>query len=301
MPQFMWEGLFPILYVLVPGVVMALFAAYYQNRRKKEIQIEGKLAIERIDGYVKIFNFLYEAQDLRNPTLEEETRAQHILCYFDVPVFRFEYPAAFTDQASFESFYSRMVDLRRNYEIYLDDPTIGQLNKSTSIYTQMKLWLDAFCDTEHTVELNLKESVARHNIDWMYKLAGMMLFSICTESCARFEQMVNKQLNHFSLTYRKHRLCVWFRKRRDVVLHWFDTHSRKNGLWAAICRIILLILIGRDGRSKIHIIKAIVAVMTYVHFSDRYTPKEFFEKKRLPKEDELALFGKVFMAMVHTS
>ena len=56
----MWEGVFSVLNVLVPGVVLALFAAYYKNRRKREIKIEGKLAVERIDGYEHILKAFFE-------------------------------------------------------------------------------------------------------------------------------------------------------------------------------------------------------------------------------------------------
>lgn len=41
--------------------------------------------------------------------------------------------------------------------------------------------------------------------------------------------------------------------------------------------------------------------MRYVHFSDRYSPKEFFEGKRIPSDEEQLLYGQAFMAMVHKS
>ena len=66
MSQFTWEGIFGILNVLVPGGIMTLFAAYYQNRRKREIKIEGKIAIDRIDGYEKILSMYYDAQELQD-------------------------------------------------------------------------------------------------------------------------------------------------------------------------------------------------------------------------------------------
>lgn len=301
MPQFMWEGIFPILYVLVPGVVLALFAAYYQNRRKKEIQIEGKLAIERIDGYEQILNSLYEAQYLNSPTFEEERNAERILGYFDVQTFHYEYPNAFRDEVSFDTFYKRIGDLHRCYDIYLDGVTRRQLSRSTSFYTQIKLWLDAFCDTEHAVDLKLKESVARRNIDWVYRLTGMLVYSHCTKSFAQFEQVVCDQLNNFSLTYRKHRLRkLWWRV-EEAVMHIFDVGSRKKGLWSRICNSVVGQYIGKDGRDFARIMDVVVQVMRYVHFSDRYTPEEYFEKKRQPTEKELALFGNVFMSMLHKS
>jgi len=297
----MWEGIFPILYILVPGVVLALFAAYYQNRRKREIQIEGKLAVERIDGYEQILNCLYEAQSLNTPTLKEERLADSIFAYFDVRTFHNEYPNCFKDEASFDAFYKRIGDLNRYYEIYLDDVTRRQLSKSTSFYTQMKLWLDAFCDTEHTVDLKLKESVARRNIDWMYKLTGMLMFSHCTRSFAQFEQVVCDRLNHFSLTYRKHRLRKLWWKTEEAVMHIFDVGSGKKGLWGRICKGIVWMYMGKEGRDLMHIMPILIEVMKYVHFSDRYTPEEFFEQKRQPREKELALFGEVLLAMVHKS
>lgn len=301
MPQFMWEGLFPILFVLVPGIVLALFAAYYLNKRKREIQIEGKLALERIDGYEQILNCLYEAQNLITPTLKDARSAERILCFFDVLTFHYEYPNAFKDEAAFDAFYKQIGDFKRYYEIYLDGVTIRELSKSTSFYTQMKLWLDAFCDTEHAVDLKLKDSVARRNIDWMYKLTGMLLYSHCTRSFAQFEQVVCNQLNHFSLTYRKHRLRKLCWKIEAAVMHVFDVGSRKNGLWGRMCKGVVWKYIGKDGRDLAHIMEVVVQVMTYVHFSDRFTPEEYFEKKRQPAEKELALFGEVLMAMVHKS
>ena len=87
MPQYIWDGIFSILNVLVPSVVLALFASHYQNRRKREIQIEGKLAINRIDGYEQILSCFYEGQNLHEISLKEEDKATAILRYFDVETF----------------------------------------------------------------------------------------------------------------------------------------------------------------------------------------------------------------------
>lgn len=191
---------------MLPGIVLAFFAAYYQNRRKREIQIEGKPAIERIDGYEQILSCLYEGQDNHEMTLEEEKKAATILAYFDVDTFRFRCPNAFRNEASFEKFYKQLKTLQKDYQIYLDDEASRQLDKSVGVYTRLKNWMDAFCDTENTVDLKLTESVAREHIDWMYKLMGIMMFSHCTRAFAEFDMVVYKQMNRFYLTYRKHRI-----------------------------------------------------------------------------------------------
>ena len=104
MPQYIWEGIFPILNVLVSGVVLALFAVYYQSRRKREIQIEGKLAIDRINGYEQILSCFYEGQDIHEVSLKEEYEAKAILGYFDVETYRYQCPNAFMDEDSFDDF-----------------------------------------------------------------------------------------------------------------------------------------------------------------------------------------------------
>ena len=300
MPQYIWEGLFPILNVLVPGVVLALFAAHYQNRRKREIQIEGKLSIDRIDGYEQILSCFYEAQDIHEVTLKEEQDAKAILDYFDVQTFRYQCPNAFRNEESFDAFYERLKILQKDYQIYLDDKASRQLNRSVGIYTQFKLWMDAFCDTEHSVDLKMKDAVAREHIDWMYKLMGMIMFSHCTRAYAELDMVVCKQMNRFYLTYRKHRIRRWLRSISEKIIHVFDVNMGRKGLIGAICHLVVSLFMGR-GRDFSRIMETVVGVMRYVHFSDRYTPHEFFEGRRTPGKEEVASYGEVFMAMVHRS
>ena len=301
MPQYIWEGLFRILGVLVPGVVMALFATYYQNKRKREIQIEGKLAVERIDGYEQILSCFYDGQNIHEVTLQEEKKAAAILGYFDVDTFRYQCPSAFWDEKSFDVFYSRLIQLQKDYQLYLDDEASRQLNKSVAFYSSLKKWMDAFCDTEHTIDLGIEESLARANIDWMYKLMGMMMYSHCTRTYAELDRVVCKQMNRFYLTYRRHRIRRALREMRDRIVHMFDVNMGRNGLRGRISRYVIQLYIGREMRDIGHIIETAVQLMRYVHFSDRFTPQEYFEGKRGPSENEIALYAQVFMAMAHKS
>ena len=301
MPQYIWEGLFSILNVLVPGVVLALFAAYYQNRRKREIKIEGKLAIDRINSYEKILACFCEGQELNDATLEEEKSAERILGYFDVETFHYAYPNALKNEEDFDAFYKRLTDLQREYQIYIDEETSRQLDKSVGIYTRLKLWMDAFCDTEHVVDLKVKKDVAREHIDWMYKLTGMMMFSHCTRAFAQLDRVVCKQINRFSLTYRKHRLRQWVREISESILFRIDKYSHKEGVMGIFCQWLLLLSLGKEDKDMMRIMETVVEVMRYVHFSDRYTPQEFFEGIKGPNEKKMTLYGQAFMAMVHRS
>lgn len=66
------NNIFGLLNYLVPGITLAIFAAFYQNRRKREIQIEGNLAVSRIDSYEQVLSLLFEVQKLETPTLADE-------------------------------------------------------------------------------------------------------------------------------------------------------------------------------------------------------------------------------------
>lgn len=301
MPQYIWEGVFSILNVLVPGVVLALFAAYYQNRRKREIQIEGKLAISRIDGYEQILSCFYEGQVSHEVSLKEENAAQAILSYFDVKTFHYQCPNAFKDEASFDAYYERLTALQRNYQIYLDDDASRQLDKSVGIYTHFKEWMDAFCDTEHAVDLKLSKSVAREHIDWMYRLMGMMMFSHCTRAYAQLDMVVCKQMNRFYLTYRKHRIRKWLRSVREAIFYVLDVNMSRKDVIGKFCYGVVTLWLGREERDFSRLMTTVVEVMRYVHFSDRYTPQEYFEGIKEPADEELDLYGQVFMAMVHRS
>lgn len=301
MPQHIWDGIFSILNVLVPSVVLALFASHYQNRRKREIQIEGKLAINRIDGYEQILSCFYEGQNLHEISLAEEEKATAILKYFDVETFNLQCPDAFKNETSFDAFYERLTTLQRDYQIYLDDEASRQLKRSVAIYTHIKCWMDAFCDTEHAVDLKVKKSVAREHIDWMYRLMGIMMFSHTTRAYAELDMVVCKQMNRFYLTYHKHRIRKWARSLRDSILHVFDMNMKREGFLGIICQCFIQFAIGRKERDFSRIMESAIEIMRYVHFSDRYSPKEFFEGKRVPGDKEQLLYGQVFMAMVHKS
>lgn len=301
MPQYMWEGIFPILNVLVPGVILALFAAYYQNRRKREIQIEGKLAVERIDAYEKLLYCLYYGQDFHEVSSQEEADAKEILDCFNVSTLHFQCPNAFRDEASFDRFYENLKSLAGEYQIYLDDEASRALSRSIGVYTRLKYWLDAFCDTEHTVDLHVKEEAARRHIDFVFKLTGMVMVQHCARAYALFDNTVCRQFSRFSLTYRRHRVRQLVRRLNERVLFLLDLGERKKGLTGRICQFVIYMFMGKDERNMAHLMETVVQIMSYVHFSDNFSPREYFELRRLPSEEEQRLYNTIFMAMLHTS
>ena len=301
MPQYVWEGIFGILNVLVPGVILALFAAYYQNKRKREIKVEGQLAIDRVDGYEQMLSLYFEAQNLQDATLEEEKRANEILAYFDVDTFHFTYPMALKDESTFEKYYRQLRELHRDYQIYLDDKVSRQLDRSLAVYTLFKNWMDAFCDTEHTVQLGLPKQQAKAHIDWMYKLLGMVMFSHCTRAYVELDNSICRQMKHFSLTYRRHRIRRTIGKVEDKILYFLERWSGRRDVFGKCCHWLLFMSFDKNNKHLINVMKVVPEIMRYVHFSDRFSPQEYFEQKRIPTDEEMELYGRAFMAQMHRS
>lgn len=44
--------------------------------------------------------------------------------------------------------------------ILINEEASRQLDKSVGVYTRLKQWMDAFCDTEHVIDLKVKKEVA---------------------------------------------------------------------------------------------------------------------------------------------
>lgn len=301
LPQFMWENIFGLLDYLVPGVILAMFAAFYQNRRKREIKIEGKIAVARIETYEKILALFYKAQDLQTPTLEEESRAKDILAYFPSETYHCQYPKMFEDEATFDSFYGRFQELRRECQIYLDYTVYSQMSHSLFFFTFCKNQLDAYSDTERVVDFKFLDSQSRRHIDWAYRLCGMLMFNHCTRVFVELDNVICSQLRHFRITCRKYRLRRLFSNVRDWFLFIFDLRKKHKGVMEKISQRIMSMSISKENHDMVDIMLDMTGIMRYVHFSDKYSPSEFFEGRRAPSKKDVALYNAVFLSQVHKS
>lgn len=301
MPPFMWNNIFGLLNYLVPGITLAIFAAFYQNRRKREIQIEGNLAVSRIDSYEQVLSLLFEVQKLETPTLADEQGASSILSYFDLDIFHYGYPKMFEDEKTFDTYYKKLQDLERESQYYLDYRVSEQLNQAVSFFTTCKNHLDAFVDTEHTKDLKLSEKAARKHIDWVYRLFGMLLYSQCTRVFVEMDDLIISQLTHFTIKYRRHTVRKVWRKLRDSVLFFFDKRRTQSGIVGKVSLWVLEKAMPDQSRTLLPILLSLPEIMRYVHFSDHYTPADYFEGHRRPTDAQIALYNKVYLSQLHMS
>ena len=263
-----WLGIFTICKVLIPGIILALFTAYYQNRKKREIKVEGKIAKLRIEAYQKIaftFSKIYETQ---SPSLKEEEAAKKILSGFDFPDMNMDYSSVFENEKEFDNFYYALMQVGQEYGIYLDYPTAQQLKNSIAVFTHCKLFLDAFCDTEHR----------QTKKDMAYMLMGIALKNEINRTFLEMEEVLALQLQHLRLTYRSY----WWQRLKYTVSKPFlriaDTYLTDSSWRGYISQWFLLKIFQQRHKAIICYLSDFIQILGYVHVSDRYSPEEYFNK-----------------------
>ena len=301
MPQFIWEGIFSVLNVLVPGVTMALFAVYYQNRRKREIKIEGKVCMMRVDAYEQILSAFFEVQYLKESSKAEGRKADSIFHFLPIQTFHSEYPQAFQNERLFDEYYAKLVKIQHDCQIYLDHKSSRQLDRSLAIYTHFKQFLDAFSDTERDKRFGFNVKQATEHIDWAYRLWGMAMFSHCTRAYMELDKIIMKQINRLSITYRRHRLQKLLSSVRDHVLHFLDIHANLTSHFGRFCHKVIYKMMSRGDQNMMDIMSVLPLALRYVHFSDSYNVHEYFEGKRVPSDKENQLYSLIFLSQVHRS
>lgn len=72
--QATWEDIFSLLEVLLPGLIMAFFGAYYQTRKKMEIALKVGITRLRIAAYEDIVETVSKLAEQVSPTLSDDKR-----------------------------------------------------------------------------------------------------------------------------------------------------------------------------------------------------------------------------------
>lgn len=296
-PAFVWDGIFLNLNWLVPTLILTMFNANYQNRRKKEFQIMGDIASLRIEAYEKLLSLLSEVAILKTPSLEELRHAKDIFQHFGFRTFNYDYPHMFDSEKSFDDFYARLIQLSYEQKIYLDYQVNHMLEKSIAIFSHYKNCLDAFCDTEQQ-EFCFTEAQIKHHIDRAYQLAGMAMISDCTRAYIQLDKTIAHQLNHFRIHYKSHHIVKSYRWVRDAIL-WRIMKFNRRHFKAGTMFSSLLSCLSKENVLLMNDLIEFTDVLMYVHFSDNYNPVNYFKEGRIPSEQEIISFRAAYYGQMH--
>lgn len=256
--QSAWEDIFSLLKVLLPGLIMAFFGAYYQTRKKKEIALKVGITRLRIAAYENIAATFSKLAEQVSPTLSDDAKIKKILSFYG-------YIDLNTDYSSVDE-----------NDIYLDYKVHKQCTGSIAIFIHMKTILDAYCDTMRVLEEDGKnDRKLQDKIDLGYRLAAVLMKNEINKGFILVEDIIAGQINGVRVNYRKYRIRKIAYKFFEPIMRWADSYMADETWRGSLSRKILFRVLG-DRLSLVSKLAIFVETLAYIHVSDQYSPSAYF-------------------------
>lgn len=274
--QSTWENIFSLLNVLLPGLIMAFFGAYYQTRKKKEIALKVGLTRLRIAAYEDIVETVSKLAEQVSPTLSDDAKIKKILSYYGYTDLNTDYSSIIGTEKGFDSFYDSICEKVDENDIYLDYKVHKQCTDSIAIFTHMKTILDAYCDTMRVLEVKGKnDRTLQAKIDFGYRLAAVLLKNEINKGFILVGDIIARQINGVRVNYRKYRIRKIAYKFFEPVLRLADSYMSDETWRGSLSRKFLFGILG-DRLSVVAKLAVFVEILAYIHVSDHYSPSAYF-------------------------
>lgn len=271
-----WEDIFSLLKVLLPGLFMAFFGAYYQTRKKKEIALKVGITRLRIDAYEDIAATFSKLAEQVSPILSDDAKIKEILSFYDYIDLNTDYSSIIGTEKRFDSFYHAICDKVDENDIYLDYKVHKQCTGSIAIFTHMKTILDAYCDTMRVLEEEGKnDRKLQDKIDFGYRLAAVLMKNEINKGFILVEDIIAGQINGVRVNYRKYRIRKIAYKFFEPIMRWADSYMSDETWRGCLSRKILFRVLG-DRLSLVSKLAIFVETLAYIHVSDQYSPSAYF-------------------------
>lgn len=286
-----WEGIFTVTKVLVPGLILALYAIYYRQRKKSEIKMEGAVAKVRIQSYERLVSSFSRIIITDEPSLEDENKINSIKQYVHYPDLNIDVPVCTKTESNFDNFYNEITNLSQNEQVYLDIETKEELEKSVALFTHCKMSLDAFCDSERAMSGGRTEKDIQMKIDFAYLMTAVMMKSQYNRTFLSLEETIDNQLRHLRLGYRNYYFKKIISKVKEQFLRILDKRLANKKV-----QFVVWSLMDKNYKSMSSILIQLIDVYCYIHVMDKYKPGEYFsldEKTRINLDAKF--FATLFM------
>ena len=274
--QSTWENIFSLLEVLLPGLIMAFFGAYYQIRKKKEIALKVGITRLRIATYEDIVETVSTLAEQVSPTLSDDAKIKKNLSFYGYTDLNTDYSSIIGTEKGFDSFYDSICEKVDENDIYLDYKVHKQCTGSIAIFTHMKTIFDAYCDTMRVLEEKGKnDRKIQEKIDFAYRLAAVLLKNEINKGIIQVGDIIARQINGVRVNYRKYRIRKIANKFFEPVLHLADSYMSDETWRGSLSRKFLFGVLG-DRLSVVAKIAIFVEILAYIHVSDQYSPRAYF-------------------------
>lgn len=296
------EQAFQIINLVIPGLILALYAARYQLRKKVEIRIETQLAKLRIQAYETIHASFVKLMHTQTPSLQLQSDIKHIMSHYGFCDLGIDYPAVMATEHSFDTFYHEVMETIADHSILLDYDTHCQAQNSLAILSQLKTFLDAFSDAErtHRVGESLSEDVQR-KIDYAYLLAGIALKNDCNRAFLTLEDELSHQISHISIVPSRRYLKRMVKAVRDALCYVALLGSKlRHRTLSMLSERVMFRLLGRSRRLFTAQASQFVLLLEYVHVSDRYSFQQYLSLTPEERGDIAINFWPKMQMQMHT-
>lgn len=274
--QSAWGDIFSLLKVLMPGLVMAFFGAYYQTRKKKEIALKVGITRLRIAAYEDVAGTISKLAEQVSPSLSDDAKIKKILSYYGYTDLNTDYSSIIGTEKGFDSFYDSNCEKVDENDIYLDYKVHKQCTGSIAIFTHMKTILDAYCDTMRVLdEKGKNDRKNQDKIDFAYQLAAVLMKNEINKGFILVEDIIAGQINGVRVNYRKYRIRKIAYKFFEPIMRLADSYMSDETWRGCLSRKFLFGILG-DRLSVVAKLAVFVEILAYIHVSDQYSPSAYF-------------------------
>lgn len=261
------EAVFSVLNLLVPGLVLAIFAAYYQTRKKNEILMETELAKIRIRSYEEIMAVVSRISTKESMSLSEEEKVRMILSVFNYGDMPGDFCTILSDEKTFDGFYSELKQLENANNIYFGYDVEKKVQDMLGLFSHMKLYLDAFSDLE------------RGNTDKItmaYRISSSVMNNQIVLSYGGIEDILTEKITDIEIVPRKRYLKRIAYRMSYPFYRLADRYMYSRGWKGYVAYILLRLLLSKEYKLRMLHMQDLIHIMSYLHYSDRFTPEEYF-------------------------
>lgn len=300
-PQYIWNGVFEMAKLLITGVVLGIFATRYQKRKEVEFQIKGRILtrkIERLEAVERVVGELYHRI---NPPLAQEAMFDKFLDGTGCPFEYMEYPAMMNSEKCFDDYYRELHRVIRDGHNYMTFQLEKTLSEMGEYFTHLKDFLDAFSDTELTVDWGFSKDEAQRHIDMVYQLAGIAFQQDFDRFYCVVDREIARQMKNVKLDYGYSRLRnkVWNFKQTFLLS--LEKYLDEKYTRGRLCRWIYYGYFYRNYGHSVFLKKVdmLILMMMLVHYSDRYTRDDFDNLPESQRRNLIQLFHAAYVSNLH--
>lgn len=298
-PDYVWKGILEIVKLLSVGIILGLFASRYQKRKEMEIHIKGEVTKLRLEAYKKIAKLIAEFRHLVDPPLALQAVYERFFNGMPFDIQEIEYSFMFDSGKEFDDFYHRLNSLYDNNSMYLDYQMAKQYAEMSGYLSELKMMLDAFCDTE-SILITDKVVVDQH-IKMAYNLAGIVLQMDINKLYGKTDTVIAERMRNIRLSFNSKHIWQKIWDKREKLTFFVEDHIKDKGLTGKICSFIKNKIYNSKVRNYqlYRYADFLFLMFCYINYSDKYSRDEFDKIEDVERENLRTLFHAAIISQYH--